>query len=189
MYVGESERTVRELFQKARVASPSILFFDEIDAIGATRQPSQQGGLHVLTTLLNELDGIEALKGVFVLAATNNPEMLDLALLRPGRLESALYVGLPDYETRLEIFAITTHAKDLAADIDFASLAKKTEGYTGAEIVHICRLAGQASLKEELACGIQSSVSMKHFETALTQVQRHTTEAMIMKYKAWGSRH
>ncbi|KAL8761922.1 MAG: hypothetical protein Q9184_001991 [Pyrenodesmia sp. 2 TL-2023] len=186
MYVGESERTVRELFQRARVASPSILFFDEIDAIGAARQPSQQGGLHVLTTLLNELDGIEALKGVFVLAATNNPEMLDSALLRPGRLESALYVGLPDYETRLEIFAITTHAKDLAVDIDFVILAKTTEGYTGAEIVHICRLAGQASLKEELAYGIQSSVSMKHFEIALTQVQKRTTEAMIKKYKVWG---
>ncbi|KAI4201477.1 MAG: hypothetical protein LQ346_002163 [Caloplaca aetnensis] len=186
MYVGESERKVRELFQRARVASPSIIFFDEIDAIGAARQPEQQGGLHVLTTLLNELDGIEALKGVFVLAATNNPEMLDLALLRPGRLESALYVGLPDYNARLEIFAIRTHAMDLAADIDFAYLAKVTEGHTGAELVHMCTLAGQESLKEELECGIQSSVAEKHFHAALRRVPRQVTKEMVLKYKAWG---
>lgn len=190
MYVGESERTVREIFQKARVASPSIVFFDEIDAIGAAQQPSQQGGLQVLTTLLNELDGIEALKGVFILAATNKPETLDPALLRPGRLSSAIYVCLPDYETRLEIFAITTHSTKIAADVDFARLAQTTEGYSGAEIVEICALAGEAALEaameEGLECGIQWSVSMKHFEVALPQVLKQVTSEMLEKYEAWG---
>ncbi|KAL8895315.1 MAG: hypothetical protein Q9207_008218 [Kuettlingeria erythrocarpa] len=186
MYVGESERKVRELFDRARGARPSIIFFDEIDAIGAARHPSEQGGLHVLTTLLNELDGIEPLHGVFVLAATNNPEMLDWALVR--RLESALYVGLPDYDARLGIFAIRSHAMDLAADIDFAYLAKVTEGHTGAELVQMCSLAGRESLKEELECGIQSSIAEKHFRAALSQVPRRVTEEMVLKYKAWSSK-
>ena len=97
MYVGESERAIREVFRKARSASPSIIFFDEIDSIGSSRS-NEHGGLNVLTTLLNEMDGIEDLRGVFVLAATNNPSVLDSALIRPGRFSTLLYVGLPDFE-------------------------------------------------------------------------------------------
>lgn len=186
MYVGESERIVREIFQKARVASPSIIFFDEIDAIGASREQSPQGGVQVLTTLLNELDGIEALKGVFVLAATNRPERLDLALVRPGRLDSSIYVGLPDHGTRLEILAITTRTTALAADVDIGILACKTEGYTGAEIVSICQQAGEASGEEELECGHQQRVCMRHFETALTMIPKQVTPQMIERFEAWG---
>ncbi|KAL9027120.1 MAG: hypothetical protein Q9196_004315 [Gyalolechia fulgens] len=185
MYVGESERAVREIFRKARVASPSIIFFDEIDAIGASREPSSQSGLHVLTTLLNELDGIEALTGVFVLAATNRPEVLDSALLRPGRLDSALYVGLPDYDTRFQIGLIAAETMDMGADFDVASLARKTDGYSGAELVSICQQAGYEALEEQLERGQLQQISKKHFEGALHKVPKRVTPEMIHKYEAF----
>ena len=106
MYVGESERTVRDIFAKARAVCPSIIFFDEIDAIAGVRDSQQTGSLNVLTTLLNEMDGIESLRDVTVLAATNKPEVLDLALMRLGRLDTILYVGPPDLEARQEILRI-----------------------------------------------------------------------------------
>ncbi|KAL9113184.1 MAG: hypothetical protein Q9187_007653, partial [Circinaria calcarea] len=121
MYVGESERAVRDVFRKARAASPSILFFDEIDAIGAAREGGPGGGgsgVNVLTTLLNELDGIEDLKGVFVLAATNQPQVLDPALMRPGRLDTILYVGPPNLDARREILEIQLRQTDTADDVD-----------------------------------------------------------------------
>ncbi|KAL8932390.1 MAG: hypothetical protein Q9216_006858 [Gyalolechia sp. 2 TL-2023] len=185
MYVGESERAVREIFRKARIASPSIVFFDEIDAIGASREPSSQGGLHILTTLLNELDGIEALTGVFVLAATNRPEVLDSALLRPGRLDSALYVGLPDYDTRFQIGMIASETMDMDADVNVASLAHRTNGYSGAELVSVCQQAGYEALEEQLQCGQLQSISMKHFERALNKVPKQVTSEMIHKYKTF----
>lgn len=185
MYVGESERAIREIFRKARVASPSIIFFDEIDAIGASREPSSSSGLHVLTTLLNELDGIEALTGVFILAATNRPEILDPALLRPGRLDAALYVGLPDYDTRFQIGLIATGTMDMAADVDIASLAHKTDGYSGAELVSICQQAGYEALEEQLQCGQLQAISMKHFEKALSKIPKQVTAGMIHNYEAF----
>ncbi|KAG9975153.1 AAA-domain-containing protein, partial [Aureobasidium melanogenum] len=108
MYVGESERSVREVFRKARAAAPSIIFFDEIDSIGSERDSSGTKGLNVLTTLLNEMDGIESLKGVLVLAATNKPEVLDPALLRPGRFDSLIYISPPSQSARKEILRIRT---------------------------------------------------------------------------------
>ncbi|KAL8720402.1 MAG: hypothetical protein Q9225_002722 [Loekoesia sp. 1 TL-2023] len=186
MYVGESERAVREIFRKARAASPSVVFFDEIDAIGNSREHSPQGGLHVLTTLLNELDGIEALNGVFILAATNRPEILDPALLRPGRLESAIYVGLPDYDTRLEIFVIATRKMNVGAEVDLVGLAYKTDGYSGAEIVSICQQAGYAALREQLRCGQRQVISTEHFERALDKVPKQVTPEMIHKFEEWG---
>ena len=104
MYVGESERAVRDIFARARAASPSIIFFDEIESIGSKRERGgRSNGVNVLTTLLNEMDGIETLKGVTVLAATNQPQALDLALLRPGRFDKLLYVAPPDLAGREEI--------------------------------------------------------------------------------------
>ncbi|KAI4170789.1 MAG: hypothetical protein LQ343_004678 [Gyalolechia ehrenbergii] len=185
MYVGESERAVREIFRKARAASPSIVFFDEIDAIGASREPSSQGGLHVLTTLLNELDGIEALTGVFVLAATNRPEILDAALLRPGRLDSALYVGLPDYDTRFQICLIAAGPMDIGADVNVATLAHRTDGYSGAELVSIFQQAGYEALEEQLECGQLQAITMKHFERALSKVPKQVTAEMMHKYEAY----
>ncbi|KAL9604382.1 MAG: hypothetical protein Q9219_000570 [cf. Caloplaca sp. 3 TL-2023] len=187
MYVGESERAVREVFRKARAASPSVVFFDEIDAIGNSRQQSSQGGLHVLTTLLNEMDGIEALNGVFILAATNHPQVLDPALLRPGRLESSIYVGLPDLKTRLEILAIATREMKIGTGVDMINLARTTDGYSGAEIVSICQQAGYAILKERVQSGLRPTLSLKHFEMAIGKVRKQVTPEMIDQYEAWRS--
>lgn len=191
MYVGESERAVREVFRKARAASPSVIFFDEIDAIGASRDgPGQHGGVNVLTTLLNELDGIEALKGVFVLAATNKPEVLDPALMRPGRLDTILYVGLPDPAAREEIFKIRLNKMDIwdDASLSAASLAGLTDGYSAAELVSICERAGYATLEEQESSGKKLQTQWSHIEVALQQVQRQITPEMTAKYKAWGMR-
>ncbi|KAL8826838.1 MAG: hypothetical protein Q9170_007250 [Blastenia crenularia] len=171
MYVGESERAIREIFRKARAASPSVIFFDEIDTIGAARERSKQE-LHTVSTLLNELDGIEALKGVFVLAATNCPEILDPALLRAGRLGDAIYVGLPDYETRLAILAIATREMKIGVDVDLSSLARTTDGYSGADIVTICEEAKYAALREKIPCGQQLVISTTHFEQAVGKVAK-----------------
>ncbi|MCJ1476948.1 AAA+-type ATPase [Lambiella insularis] len=191
MYVGESERALREVFRKARAASPSVIFFDEIDAIGASRDdPGQHGGVNVLTTLLNELDGIEALKGVFVLAATNKPEVLDPALMRPGRLDTILYVGLPDTAAREEIFKIRLSKMDilLGASMSAGSLAERTDGYSGAELVSICERAGYATLEEQQSCGKKMQIQSNHFEIALQQVKRQITPEMKARYEAWGLR-
>ena len=189
MYVGESERAVREVFRKARAASPSIVFFDEIDAMGASRGgPSEHGSLNIVTTLLNELDGIELLKRVFVLAATNKPETLDPALLRPGRLDSVLYVGLPDFEARQEILKIRMHRMAIDDDIDAVALAEVTEGYSGAEMVSICHKAGYAALEDQINYGVEQRVGRKHFDIALAEVQRGVTAEMIYMYESWAAK-
>ena len=189
MYVGESERAVREVFRKARAASPSIVFFDEIDAIGASREsPGQHGGLNVLTTLLNELDGIEVLKGVFVLAATNKPGILDPALMRPGRLDTILYVGPPDCEARKEILQIRTAKMDIAGDVDIEWLADHTDGFSGAELVSICQEAGYAALDEQERTGEMKQVSERHFSLVLGRTQRQITPEMTAKYEMWGKK-
>lgn len=187
MYVGESERAMREVFRKARAASPSIIFFDEIDAIGASREsPGQHGGVNVLTTLLNELDGIEVLKGVFVLAATNKPEVLDPALMRPGRLDTILYVGPPDLEARKEIIQIRIAKMDVAKDMDAEWLADQTDGYSGAELVSICQGAGYAALEEQESTGARMQVCKRHFVLAFGKTQRQITREMAARYERWG---
>ena len=189
MYVGESERGVREVFRKARAASPSIIFFDEIDALGTSRGGAgYHGSLNVVTTLLNELDGIELLKRVFVLAATNKPEVLDPALLRPGRLDSVLYVGLPDVEARKEILQLRILRMDIDDTVNTVALGEATEGYSGAEVVSICHKAGYAALEDQIDSGVEQQVGQKHFELAMAEVHRGITPAMIQSYKEWGAK-
>lgn len=188
MYVGESERAVREVFSKARAASPSIIFFDEIDAVGARRDNGQQGGIHTVTTLLNELDGFEELKGVFVLAATNKPEILDPALIRAGRLSETLYVGLPDVEARRDILKLQMPSMNLTDEVDGAALSEVTQGYSGAEIVEICEQARYAALEEQIYSKERQRISQKHFDTALAKVERSITHDMTSRYEAWGAR-
>jgi AAA family ATPase len=188
MYVGESERRLREIFRKARAASPSIIFFDEIDALGSTRESSHPA-LNVLTTLLNEMDGIEELRGVFVLAATNKPEVLDAALTRPGRLDRIFYVGPPDRVARREILDIRTRAVDInRADVDFEELADRMDGYSGAEIVTICQMAGMEVFREMVAQRVpleRRMIGRVHFEKALEMVPRGITRNMIEDYRRW----
>ncbi|KAJ5090415.1 ATPase [Penicillium argentinense] len=185
MYVGESERSLREIFRKARAARPSIIFFDEIDAIAGRRSTGSQGGVNVLTTLLNEMDGIEELRSVLVIAATNKPDVLDPALMRPGRLDNILYIGPPDFEARREIFRIWASKSVIHPDVDLDDLANRTEGYSGAEVVSICETAGDAALDEEEVTQQEQDVKLKHFEYALSQVRRQITDTVIQEYERW----
>ncbi|KAJ5225138.1 ATPase [Penicillium chermesinum] len=185
MYVGESERSLREIFRKARAARPSIIFFDEIDAIAGRRSNNSQGGVNVLTTLLNEMDGIEELRNVLVIAATNKPDVLDPALMRPGRLDNILYIGPPDFEARKEILRIWASKSVLHKEVDLEVLAARTEGYSGAEMVSICETAGDAALDEEEETQQEQEVCLRHFEYALGQVRRQITDAVIQEYAEW----
>jgi transitional endoplasmic reticulum ATPase len=150
-YVGESERGIREVFKKARQAAPCIVFFDEIDALAPTRDADASDSnvsQRVISQLLTELDGVEELKGVLVLAATNRKDMLDPALLRPGRFDLLLEVPPPDAEGRSKIFEVHLKSKPKAADVAFADLAKATEGFTGAEIEMVCHRAALLAVRE-----------------------------------------
>jgi len=182
MYVGESERAVREVFRKARAASPSIIFFDEIDALSASREGSKGGGVNVLTALLNEMDGIEALKNVVVLAATNRPEIIDPALMRPGRLDTILYVGPPDLAARRDILRIKAGKMSVAEDVDLDELAGKTNGFSGAEIVNICDEAIHFAMRESFQI---HAVGERHFDMALAGAVPQITEEIRMRYEEW----
>ncbi|KAI4729594.1 AAA-domain-containing protein [Aureobasidium sp. EXF-10728] len=195
MYVGESERSVREVFRKARAAAPSIIFFDEIDSIGSARDSSSTKGLNVLTTLLNEMDGIESLKGVLVLAATNKPEILDSALLRPGRFDSLIYISLPSQSARKEILNIRTNSVPLTDDVDIDDLAVRTEGFSGSEIVEICLNACRAAMRRAIAIVAsdqtdvseteQMKVSKNDFDIALSTAVRRITPEMVAGFQQW----
>ncbi|MDP3064091.1 MAG: CDC48 family AAA ATPase [Chloroflexota bacterium] len=152
-WVGESERAIREVFRKARQASPCILFFDEIDALAPARGSVDASSVtdRVISQLLAELDGIEELRGVLVLAATNRPDLVDPALLRPGRFDIHVALLLPDMRARREIFAIHTRTKPTGEDIDLDTLATATEGLVGADIEAICQQAALAVVREAVA--------------------------------------
>jgi AAA family ATPase len=191
MYVGESERAVREVFARARAASPSIIFFDEIESIGARREGGGKGGggsggVNVLTTLLNEMDGIETLKGVTVLAATNRPEVLDLALLRPGRFDDLLYVAPPDLAGREEILAVRRARMDWDEGVDVERLAEMMDGYSGAEIVGVCNAAVDRVVDWALDTGkMDAKVRMEDFLSAMESVKRQITPEMVEGYRRW----
>src|SRR5690349_2467178 len=152
-WVGESEKGVREVFRKARQAAPCIIFFDEIDAVAPTRG-SDSGNSHVtervISQLLTELDGLEILTNVIVIAATNRQDIIDTALLRPGRFDRLLYVPPPDKESRLQILKIHTKKKPLASDVKIEQLANLTEGYTGADIASLSSAAVMLAMREHI---------------------------------------
>ncbi len=154
MYVGESERAVREIFSKARQAAPCIVFFDEIDALIPTRDASGSDShvaARVLSQFLVELDGMEELKGILVLGATNRPDMIDPAMLRPGRLDQVLEIPPPDGPGRQAIFAVHLRKKPLAGEMDLKQLAAQTEGFTGAEIAAVCHRAALDAVRRTVA--------------------------------------
>ncbi|MCL4459058.1 MAG: CDC48 family AAA ATPase [Chloroflexi bacterium] len=177
-WVGESERGIREIFRKARQASPCIIFFDEIDAIAPVRGTSADSHVteRVISQFLTELDGIEELKGVVVLAATNRPDIIDPALLRAGRFDLRLELPLPDDKARLEIFRIHTRGKPLASDVNLGALASATEGLVGSDIEAICRRASMLAIrgfidglgpKPEAADLATFRITAEHFMEAL----------------------
>lgn len=187
-YVGESERTIREIFRKARAAAPSIIFLDEIDAIASDRDGDGSGtttaSKNVLTSLLNEIDGVEELKGVVIIGATNKPAEIDAALLRPGRLDRHIYVAPPDYEARLQILNKCCNKFDLV-DVDLASYAKLTEGCSGAEVTLLCQEAGLNAIMEDRNA---QHVENRHFEHALQGISRGITPEMLDYYNQFSNR-
>jgi transitional endoplasmic reticulum ATPase len=181
MWVGESEKGVREIFKKARQTAPTIVFFDEIDAIAPRR--GMHYGSHVTETVVNqiltEIDGIERLEDVMVLGATNRPDILDPSLLRPGRFDRLVLVPLPDKEAREEVFRVHTKGMPLRG-VNIEELARKTEGYTGADIEAVCREAAMMALREDIEAGY---VDLRHFQSALEEVKPSITEEEAKSYE------
>ena len=168
-YVGESEKAVREIFRKAKMAAPCIIFIDEIDAITTPRSSESTDSMvteRVVGTLLTEMDGLQEMKNILVIAATNRPDMVDPALLRPGRFDKIIEIPMPDEETRLAILKVHTRRMSLNKDIKLPELAKLTENYTGAELENLCREAGMNAIRKGL-----EAVSMKEFNEALQEIR------------------
>ncbi|GMM36079.1 AAA family ATPase [Saccharomycopsis crataegensis] len=187
-YVGESEKAIREIFRKARAASPSIIFFDEIDAISGDRMLGEGGnssgsGSNVLTTLLNEIDGVEELNGVIIVGATNKPAAIDPALMRPGRLDRHIYVGPPDYQGRLKILQMRTRQFGISNEY-LEKMAKRLEGCSGAEVVLVCQEAGINAIMED---NDADRVNQEHFEVVVQGLKRGITEEMLEYYRGFSS--
>jgi transitional endoplasmic reticulum ATPase len=192
-WVGESEKGVREIFRKARQAAPCIIFFDEMDAITPARGGSF-GDSHVtervISQFLTELDGLEILTNVVVIGATNRPDIIDPALLRPGRFDRILYVPPPDRDSRLQIIKIHTKKKHLAEDVNIDQLAENTEGYTGADIASLSSTAVMLALREHISKYKEPNeaekhkeelkIHMKHFEAAIKKIRPLSMQELNM---------
>ena len=179
-FVGESEKAIREVFRKARQASPCIIFFDEIDSVAPVRGSSSGDSNvteRVISQFLTEMDGLEELRNVVIIAATNRPDIVDPALLRPGRFDRLLLVPPPDLEARKQIFRIHTKKTPLAEDVKLDELARKTEGYTGADIASICNTAVMLSIKEHIGKAKDAEDAKKRAK-GLKVAKRHFDEAM-----------
>ncbi|XP_058792061.1 ATPase family gene 2 protein homolog A [Phymastichus coffea] len=182
-WVGESEKSVRELFKKAQQVAPSIIFIDEIDGLAVERGTSSgiSGSSvqeRIVTQLLTELDGVTALRNVTLIAATNRPDRIDPALLRPGRFDRLIYVPLPDAETRLEIFQINLRGVPIDKDVNLKDLVELTEGYSGAEIKAICNEAGMKAVEEDV-----EQITKEHFRIALSVVIPRTHPDTLKAYE------
>src|SRR5688572_18424531 len=182
-WYGESERQVSRLFQRARQVAPTVIFIDEIDSLA----PERGGGIgepavteRVVNTLLAEMDGLEELQGVVVIAASNRPALLDPALLRPGRFDDLVYVSVPDRGGRLHILKIHTSKMPLAADVNLDTLADRTNGYTGADLEDLTRRAGLTALRENINI---PEIEMRLFEQALKETRASVTEEMEREYR------
>ena len=182
-WVGESEKAVREVFRKARTAAPALIFFDEIDALAPTRGRSA-GDSHVtervISQLLTEMDGLESMKDIVVLAATNRPELIDRALLRTGRFDRLVYVDAPDAKSREAIFGIYLNGMPLSDDVDVKKLVAMTDNYVGGDIEALCREAGMRALRDDMDT---QAVSMRHFEDAIQTIHPSVTKDVLEYYR------
>lgn len=182
MWVGESERAVRDLFHKARQVAPSIIFFDEIDAIGGERTASASGSSvkeRVLTQLLTEMDGVNALTNVTIVAATNRPDLIDKAIMRPGRLDRIIYVKLPDAQTRREIFRIKLSKMPVDNNVSIDTLVQRTDGYSGAEIQAICQEAAMYALEDNINV---DKIAWKYFDKSIANLKPRTSPELLKLY-------
>lgn len=209
MWFGESESNVREVFDKARAAAPCVLFFDELDSIAKARGSSlgDAGGAsdRVLNQLLTEMDGMNAKKNVFIIGATNRPDQIDPALLRPGRLDQLIYIPLPDEKSRLAVLKAALRKSPIAKDVDLEHLAKVTPGFSGADLTEICQRACKLAIRESIEKEIQQERARKergesimdtdgdsdpvpeirrdHFEEAMQFARRSVSDNDIRRYE------
>ncbi|CAM9337816.1 unnamed protein product [Scytosiphon promiscuus] len=185
-WLGESERAMQALFKRARAAAPTIIFFDEVDALACKRGGGGEGGAgateRVLTQLLTELDGIQPVKRLVVVAATNRPDVIDPALLRPGRLDRLVYVPPPDMLSRREILRLSLAKVPCAGDVEHEVLARRTEGFSGAEVVALCREASICALEEDRSA---TQVRQAHLLEALGQMRPQITPSVLASYASF----
>merc|ERR1712183_80744 len=198
MWFGESEANVREVFDKARSAAPCVLFFDELDSIGTARGSSQGdaggAGDRVMNQLLTEIDGVGAKKNVFFIGATNRPELLDEALLRPSRLDQLIYIPLPDRPARQSVLDSTLRKSPIAPNVPISFIAQKTEGFSGADLAEFCQRAAKAAIRDAIAAeelkagddamddGAGAEITRKHFEEAFAGARRSVATNDLAKY-------
>lgn len=214
MWFGESEANVRDVFDKARAAAPCVMFFDELDSIAKARGGSvgDAGGAgdRVLNQILTEMDGMNAKKNVFVIGATNRPDQIDPALLRPGRLDQLIYIPLPDENSRLSILKATLRKSPVAPDVDLNVIAKHTQGFSGADLAEICQRAAKLAIREDIEKDIAKERARKakeeagedvgmeeeeeespglitraHFEEAMRFARRSVSDADIRRYEVF----
>merc|ERR1712086_1083576 len=211
MWFGESEANVREIFDKARQSAPCVLFFDELDSIANQRGSSSgdAGGAadRVLNQLLTEMDGMGSKKTAFIIGATTRPDIIDSALMRPGRLDQLIYIPLPDEKSRLSIFKANLRKSPLAPDVDVDTLARFTNGFSGADITEICQRACKFAIRESIERDIEREraaaanpdsmdnddeyvdpvpeITKAHFEEAMKYARRSVSDADIRKYQAF----
>lgn len=211
MWFGESEANVRDLFDKARAASPCVMFFDELDSIAKARGGGSGGsgseaGDRVLNQILTEMDGMNSKKNVFVIGATNRPDQIDPALLRPGRLDQLIYIPLPDETSRLSILSATLRKSPIAKGIDLSYVAKNTNGFSGADLTEICQRACKLAIRESIESEVARErgrkevisrgevpieddtdlvpeIKVSHFEEAMKFARRSVSDGDVRKYE------
>ncbi|KAJ4703745.1 cell division cycle 48 [Melia azedarach] len=201
MWFGESEANIRDVFDKARQSAPCVLFFDELDSIAIQRGGSvgDAGGAadRILNQLLTEMDGLSAKKTIFVIGATNRPDIIDPALLRPGRLDQLIYIPLPDENSRHQIFKACLRKSPVSKDVNLATLAKVTAGFSGADITEICQRACKYAIREDIEKDIRArkrkspepeeaqvaEINVRHFEESMKHARRSVSDSDIIKYQ------
>ncbi|MBT6995591.1 CDC48 family AAA ATPase [Candidatus Woesearchaeota archaeon] len=181
-WIGESEKGIRKIFEKARQASPTIIFFDEIDAIAGARGLSDgsKATERMVNQLLTEMDGLEELNDVVIVAATNRPDLIDPALLRPGRFDRIIMASVPDTKAREQILKVHTEKMKIAKDVNLKTIAEQTEFYTGSDLSAITREAAMIALRKNINV---KEVNKAHFDEALKKVRASVTEKDLEKYK------
>lgn len=208
MYFGGSEANVRELFDKARAASPCILFFDEMDSIARARGSGGAGSSdtsdRVINQILSEIDGMGSGKTLFIIGATNRPDILDPGIMRPGRLDQLIYIPLPDHASRVSIFKANLRKSPIAAEIKLEQLADVTEGFSGADITEICQRAAKNAIRDSIAAGIERQkrveageltqeecnalpdpvpeITKAHFEASMSKARRSVSPEVVKQY-------
>jgi len=191
MWFGESEANVRDVFDKARAAAPCVMFFDELDSIAKARGGSSGdaggAGDRVLNQILTEMDGMNTKKNVFIIGATNRPDQIDSALLRPGRLDQLIYIPLPDEPSRLSILKAALKKSPLAEDVDLGFLAKNTHGFSGADLTEICQRAAKLAIRASIEADIRQAREKKAKEetgddTKMEEDEEEDPVPQITKY-------